>query len=261
MAALAMAHLHDLNPTGRFNDRTDDYVKYRPSYPSAAIDAIVEGLEGAPPRNAADIGAGTGISARLLADRGLSVVAVEPNAPMRGAAEPHAGVTWRDGTAENTGLEASTMHLALAAQAFHWFRADQALREFARILRPGGRLALMWNRRRRDDPFSAGYRAAILEVGGDSLVERMDFDPDVIAQSGLFSAARLVAFPFEQALDWKGLLGRAMSASYVPKTGPGAARVTELLRELHARHADARGVVSLMYTTEVYLAEARQGRA
>jgi len=250
-----MADPADLNPTGRFSDRSDDYVKYRPSYPQAAIDAIVEGLAEPAARVAADIGAGTGISARLLADRGLSVIALEPNKAMREAAAPHPGVVGRDGTAENTGLNASSVDLTLAAQAFHWFRAEQALGEFARILRPGGRLALMWNRRRNDDPFTAGYRAAILAVGGESQVERMDFNPELIAKSGRFSAARLLLFPFEQALDWKGLLGRAMSASYVPKSGPGAARVTELLRELYTRYADAQGTVRLMYSTEVHLAE------
>ena len=251
-----MTHLHDLNPTARFADRTDDYVKYRPSYPKEAIDAIVAGLEGSSGRTAADIGAGTGISARLLGDRGLSVVALEPNQAMREAAAPHPRVVWREGTAEATGLEPASVDLVLAAQAFHWFRAEEALREFARILREGGRLALMWNRRRRDDPFTAGYRAAILEVGGDSLVERMDFDPELVDRSGFFSPARLVAFPFQQELDFTGLVGRAMSASYVPKTGPGAAKVTELLRELHARFADSQGVVKLTYTTEVYIAEA-----
>ena len=196
-----MAHLHDLNPTGRFTDRTDDYVKYRPSYPKDAIDAILDGLEGRSGSVAADIGAGTGISARLLAERGLSVIAVEPNEGMRDAAEPHPGVVWRDGTAEKTGLEAASVDVVLAAQAFHWFRAEETLREFARILRPGGRLALMWNRRTHDDAFTVGYRAAILEVGGASAVERMDFDPETIARSGLFSAARLVA-PFLFIRRW-----------------------------------------------------------
>jgi SAM-dependent methyltransferase len=256
-----MAHLHDLNPTGRFSDRTDDYVKYRPSYPKAAIDAIVDGLQGSPSRSAADIGAGTGISARLLADRGLSVVAVEPNQAMRDAAQAHPGVVWRDGSAEATGLDQASMDLVLAAQAFHWFRHHEALGEFARILRPGGRLALMWNRRRSDDAFTAGYRAAILEVGGDSLVERMDFDPAIIASTGFFFEVRRLAFPFEQSLDWAALLGRAMSASYVPNSGPGAAKVTELLRQLHARYADGSGMVKLMYRTEVYLADSRERRA
>ena len=248
--------LHDLNPTGRFSDRSDDYVKYRPSYPREAIDVICDGL--AANAAAADVGAGTGISARLLADRGLLVVAVEPNQAMRDAAQTHPGVAFRDGTAESTGLDTGTMDLVLCAQAFHWFRADAALREFARILRPGGRLALMWNRRTEDDPFTAGYRAAILEVGGDSAALRMDFDPAMIAATGHFSAARRFTFPFRQALDRRGLLGRAMSASYVPKTGPGRDKVTALLDALHAKYSDGEGMVTLVYTTEVYLAETRK---
>ena len=253
-----MAPLHDLDPTGRFSDRTEDYVKYRPSYPREAIDTIVADLAGDPPR-AADVGAGTGISARLLAERGLSVVAVEPNRAMREAAEPHPGVAWRDGTAEATGLEAKSFDLVVAAQAFHWFRAEPSLREFARILKPGGRLALVWNRRRRDDPFTAGYRDAILSVGGDSAVDRMDFDPASLSRSQLFSTARFCVFPFAQTLDESALVGRAMSASYVPKTGPRAAEVIALLRDLHARFADREGKVALAYTTEVYIAEAKEG--
>jgi SAM-dependent methyltransferase len=248
--------LHDLNPTGRFTDRTDDYVKYRPSYPREAIDVITAGL--AANATAADVGAGTGISARLLAERGLAVVAIEPNQAMREAAEAHPGVVYRDGTAEKTGLDAGAMDLVLSAQAFHWFRAEAALPEFARILRPGGRLALMWNRRTQDDPFTAGYLAAILEVGGDSAVERMGFDPAMVEATELFSAARRFTFPFRQTLDCRGLIGRAMSASYVPKTGPGADKVTALLEGLHAKYSDGAGMVQLIYTTEVYLAETRK---
>jgi len=257
MISAPMAPLHDLNPTGRFTDRTDDYVKYRPSYPREAIDAVIEGLA-EKAATAADVGAGTGISARLLADRGLSVVAIEPNQAMRDAAETHPRVVYRDGTAENTGLDGGAVDLVLAAQAFHWFRPEPALREFARVLGPGGRLALMWNRRSDDDPFTAGYRAAILEVAGDIAIERMDFDPASIEATGLYRAARHLAFPFRQALDLRGLLGRAMSASYVPKTGPGADKVTALLRALHARYADGDGIVNLVYTTEIYLAESRK---
>ncbi|MET0596019.1 MAG: class I SAM-dependent methyltransferase [Polyangiaceae bacterium] len=251
-----------LNPTGRFTDRTDDYVKYRPSYPSAAIDAIVAGLEGSAAGSAiraADVGAGTGISARLLAARGLSVLALEPNRAMREAAEPDPRITWRDGTAEATGLDLSSVDLVIAAQAFHWFRAAEALREFARILRPGGRIALLWNRRKNDDPFTAGYRAAILAVGAESAVERMEFDASVVAGVKLFSPLRRLAFDFEQKLDRAGLMGRARSASYVPKTGPDADKVAARLDELYTRYADREGLVTLMYTTEVYLAETLGG--
>ena len=77
--------LHGLNPLDRFSDRVDNYVKYRPSYTDAAIDIILTGLEQTPV--VADIGAGTGISAQLLANRGARVMAIEPNMAMRIAAQ------------------------------------------------------------------------------------------------------------------------------------------------------------------------------
>src|SRR5439155_1443196 len=104
--------------------------------------------------DAADVGAGTGIASRQLAAHGVRVLAVEPNAEMRAAAIRHPGIEWRAGTAEATGLDSGIVGLVLCAQAFHWFRAQHALAEFSRILRPGGRLALMWNSRDRADPLT-----------------------------------------------------------------------------------------------------------
>ncbi len=80
-----MAEPHDIDPTGRFSNRADDYARHRPTYPAAAIDALLAGLGPASGLVAVDVGAGTGISARLLAERGVSVIAVEPNRAMREA--------------------------------------------------------------------------------------------------------------------------------------------------------------------------------
>ena len=87
-----------------------------------------------PRSGAADVGAGTGISARLLGDRGVRVMAVEPGDAMRAAAAPHPNVRGSVGTAEATGLAPASLDLVLCAQSFHWFRAADALTEFARIL-------------------------------------------------------------------------------------------------------------------------------
>ena len=238
----------------RFDDRASDYVRYRPSYPAGAVDCILDGL-GPPERIlAADVGAGTGISARLLAERGVRVLAIEPGTVMRGAAAAHPRVTWIGGTAEATGLASGVAGLVLTAQAFHWFRPPEALAEFARILEPSGPLAIMWNRRSSADPLTAAYKQAILDVGGEVAAERMPFDPGVVAGSGLFSPVVRSAFPNAQRLDLDGLIGRARSASYVPKTGDAGERLLSMLRDLHARHADAGGFVSLIYETEVFVA-------
>jgi SAM-dependent methyltransferase len=246
--------LHEHNPVGRFSDRAQDYVKYRPSYPAAAIDAVLDDL-GPPARlRAADVGAGTGISARLLASRGVRVVAVEPGDGMRHAAEPHPNVLWVNGYAEATGLEPRSVAVVLCAQSFHWFKQGDALVEFARILAPGGRLALVWNRRSKKDPFTAGFRQAILDSGGESPAERMEFDPAVVAESGLFGPLERLVFSNSQRLDVDGLIGRARSASYVPKDGEAGSQLVQVLRALHQQSADADGMVTIVYETELFRA-------
>ena len=247
-----MSELSDLNPTTRFSDRVQDYVHFRPTYPAAAIDAILAGL-GAPQRlTAADVGAGTGISARLLADRGVHVVAVEPNVDMRRGADPRSLVTWRTGTAEATGLDTDSVDLVLCAQAFHWFKQPEALAEFHRILKTGGRLALMWNKRDSRDPFTAGYRQAIVNVEGESAIEMREYDPGIMDRDGLFTPAAYSEMPNEQCVDRAGLIGRATSASYVPKSGEPFETLQNSLIRLHQQYADRNGQVRLKYVTQLY---------
>jgi hypothetical protein len=110
----------------------------------------------------------------------------------------------------------------------------------------------MWNRRSRTDPVTAGYRQAILDVGGETAAERMGFEVSVVTASPLFRDEGRLAFPNEQPLDVEGLIGRARSASYVPKTGAAGERLEQLLRQLHSRYADANGLIRLIYETEVF---------
>jgi SAM-dependent methyltransferase len=239
----------------RFSDRAADYVKYRPTYPVGVVRAILEGL--GPPQRvvAADVGAGTGISARLLGDAGVRVIAVEPGDAMRRAADAHPNVRWIAGRADATGLRYSSVDVVLCAQSFHWFDPTTVLPELARILKPLGRLAIMWNRRSTTDPLTSGYRGAILDVGGETAAERMSFDPSVVPESRRFSDTKRLTFPNFQRLNLDGLIGRARSASYVPKEGPAGERLINLLRALHRQYADTNGYVTLVYETELFLSE------
>ena len=171
---------------------------------------------------------------------------------MRHAAEPHRNVAWVAGRAEATGLCSRAVDLVLCAQSFHWFRTTDALAEFARILKERRRLAITWNRRSTSDPLTAGYRQAIVDVGGEITAESLAFDPNLIGDSGLFSPPERTSFPNFQRLDLAGLIGRARSASYVPKSGAAGERLLSLLRALFERHDDGSGFVTLVYDTEVY---------
>src|SRR5438445_3213772 len=113
-----------LNPLTRFAGLADRYAKYRPSYPAAAIDFILVHCGLGPQSVVVDVGCGTGISSRLLAERGVAVIGIEPNTEMRRKAEsepapPGApGPSCREGRAEATNLPANIADAVLAAQAF-----------------------------------------------------------------------------------------------------------------------------------------------
>lgn len=246
----------ELSPTTRFADRASDYALFRPSYPAGAIDAALAGLPQGSPLVAADIGAGTGISARLFADRGVRVFAVEPNAAMRETAEPHPGVTFVEGTAEATGLPTASLDLVICAQAFHWFKPREALDEFRRIVKPSGRLVFLVNERDNEDAAMRAYNAAIKAAAERELSEGMRGSVDDALRAAGFAPAP-ASFPYTQALSREGLVGRARSASYVPKEGP---RYEQLLRDLEAlwtAHRDEAGLVTLGYRTLVWVVEPR----
>jgi SAM-dependent methyltransferase len=253
--------LYTLEPTKRFTDRAADYARFRPGYPPEAIDGVLEGMGDPGALTAADVGAGTGISSRLLADRGVRVIAIEPNQAMREAAASHPRVEWRDATAEETGLADGSADLVVCAQSFHWFQPTQTLDEFHRVLRPaapgrvGGRVALMWNRREESDPASAEYaRLVVAAAQGDpASLEGIRREP--LAADPRFVNFRTLNVRHHHLLNLEGLIGRAMSASYTPRSGREHERLIAGLRQLHQRYADADGNVSVAQRTIVMLAE------
>jgi SAM-dependent methyltransferase len=186
----------------------------------------------------------------------VRVIAVEPNAAMRSEAEPHALVEFRERTAEATGLDAESVDLVTCGQAFHWFEPLGALSEFARVLRPGGRVALVWNDRDTADPLTAEYGVLIRHASGyHPAAEDRSMSGRALEESPLFENARVRMFRYEQPLTLEGLIGRARSASYCPKEGPGLDELVRGLTDLHARYAGERGIVRMVYSTRVYAVE------
>ncbi len=246
--------LHAMNPLSRFSDRAGDYAKYRPSYPDEAIATLLEGLGNPSQLVVADIGAGTGISSRLLAQRGVRVIAIEPNAAMREAAAPHALVEFRDGSAETTNLPDASVDVVTCFQAFHWFDPEPTLREFHRILRPTGRLAVVWNDRHRNDEFTQNYTRLVQIASNHHPAESRMTSVDPLVANPLFPNLRCHTFIYQQQLDLEGLIGRAMSVSYVPQQGEAHEQLISGLTELYERDRDENGFVYMSYCTSVYLA-------
>ncbi|MGP1346659.1 MAG: class I SAM-dependent methyltransferase [Phycisphaerales bacterium] len=264
-----MAPENAIDPTGRFTERAGDYAAHRPDYPPACIAMLAALAEQSAaahnaPRRVADIGAGTGILTRQLAGAGLPIDAVEPNAAMRNAAAPHPHITWHDATGEQTGLPDRSVALTACAQAFHWLRPQEAILEFARILVPGGHLAIVFNTIAMDDPASAAYRSILEAHATEPPRSPRPGEGERLAVSAieqapeLFAAPEIHRFPHAQHLTRDALIGRAASASYVPKPGtPQGDAMAAELRALHDRSCQNATLIALRYQTIAITARRR----
>lgn len=249
----------DLNSTGRFSDRVADYVRYRPDYPVAMLEWLQRTYDVNPHWLVADVGAGTGISSKLFLDGGYRVIAVEPNEPMRKAAEQWLGDNERfrtiEGHATATRLDAASVDLITVAQAFHWFDQAATRAEFQRILKPSGLVAIIWNSRRLvGTPFLEGYEALLREYGTDytSVAERYGDEPQMRAWFGA-GYLGMGRFDHGQLLDFDGVRGRLMCSSYAPRAGhPQHEPMMHALRELFDSCA-VDGHISFDYDTVIYV--------
>jgi SAM-dependent methyltransferase len=236
--------IHPAAATG-FARSAAAYERGRPGYPGDAVDALVAALPG---RDVVDLAAGTGKLTRALTARGCDVVAVEPVAEMRAAIAPPARAV--EGRAEATGLPDASADGVTIAQAFHWFDGARALAEIHRILRPGGVVALLWNRRRMEDEIHQRLEAILGPHRGRVPAHRNDSWRAAFAASPHFGPVREQAFANEQVLDAAGLADRFGSISFVATMAP--ARHDALLAEVCALAGS--GVVTLRYVVELQLA-------
>jgi len=244
-------------PTERFSSRAGDYARYRPTYPPGAIQLLRERCGLRSGAVVADLGSGTGILTELLLETGAEVFAVEPNAPMRAAAEAqlqrYPNFHSIEGCAEATTLAPQSVDLLVAGQAFHWFDAPRARVEALRVLRPQACAALLWNERPREaTPFLADYEALLLKHAADyARIAASRADPATM-RVFLGEAMELATFPNEQILDFEGLKGRLMSSTYAPEHGhPQYEPMMRGLGEVFARH-ERDGRIVMPYSTLVY---------
>ncbi len=245
------------DPTKRFSSRVDNYVRYRPRYPTAILECLRNDCHLSPASVIADLGSGTGFLAELFLANGNVVFGIEPNREMREAGErllkSYPNFKSLPGAAEATGLANRSVDFVAAGQAFHWFDRERCRGEFERILQPGGWVALVWNERRTDSSaFLAEYEQLLQTYSTDySRVDHRRIDAAVLRD--FFGVDPVLKrFANHQQGDFEFLRGRLLSSSYVPDAGEaGHAEMLAALERLFGAHRGKDGVL-LEYDTLLY---------
>ena len=252
----------DVNP---FVGEGGAYDSVRPAYPAEAVAALIDAARqtrgadasgrgvNAPgqggPLRAADIGAGTGKMSELLARGGLLVDAIEPSEAMRAQASSIEGVTWHDGVAEDTGLPNGVYDIVVFAQSWHWMDSERAGLEAARILAPGGVLAIVWNQMAVSIPWV--HRLTRIMRSGD--VHRPDRPP---TPGGGFAPMTLTQVAWEDRMTPEEILTLGTTrSSYIRSSEAGRVRMQANLRWYlydHLGYAPGERV-TIPYATLVWL--------
>lgn len=241
----------------RFSNRVENYIKYRPGYPPEILDLFRKEMNLNSSSVIADIGAGTGISAKMFLENGNTVYGVEPNAAMRRASlkilQAFSNFKSVDGTSANTTLDDKSVDFIIAAQAFHWFEGESARAEFRRILRDAGFIALIWNERQLDSTkFLLEYEHFLNQFATDYNEVRHERATEKVIGDFFQTNFSKAAFHNSQTFDFVGLRGRLESSSYTPtEENPLYAPMMEELQRLFTEHA-RNGKVEIIYDTNIY---------
>ncbi|MET0974035.1 MAG: class I SAM-dependent methyltransferase [Leifsonia sp.] len=229
-----------------FRENADGYDAHRPSYPPDTVTWLLGDAH-----DVADVGAGTGKLTEQLVTLGASVTAVDPAADMlRVLGERMPAVRVLEGSAESLPLPDSSVDLVAVAQAWHWVEPAAATREVLRVLRPGGRLGLIWNTRDESIPWVDALSAAMHR----GLHEATAYHP--VIGPGMELAAKREE-RWTQRTDRAGILALATTRSYYLTASPGDrdAMLDRIRRVLDAHPETSGDEILLPYVTEAWIAE------
>ena len=222
----------------KFNGMGAVYTRFRPQYPQEFLEYLYWKVGLTKNSTIADIGSGTGILTKQLLEKGSRVFAVEPNMDMQTIAQAdlkgYEGFMSVNGTAENTTLAARSVDFITVAQAFHWFDRRKFLEECRRIIKPGGRVILVWNSRdeksglvRENDAINKKYCPKFKGFsGGMRGAEAEDDFHDFFC-----GAYESTIFRHDLIFNKDSFIGRNLSSSYALKESDAgyAAYVSELM--------------------------------
>lgn len=245
---------------GNFCGKSHIYAKYRPQYSKEYITFLRETLRLSRDSIVADVGAGTGIHTKIIAEITDKIFAVEPDEEMlqecQVQLENKHKVKMVQRTAEDTGLPNASVDYITVAQAFHLFNREKSLNEFKRVLRPSGILVLLWNSKEHDNKLFYDNEAVIKkycpcycrEVHARSFYED-SFKDCFTPISYTFTRFHQDSTEF---LDKQTFIMRTLSASYaITATDKNYDAMIEELGMVFERHA-TNGVVEVPQSTIIY---------
>jgi len=242
-----------------FSHAADVYERGRPDYPAEAVNRLVSRLDLRPGAVVVEAGAGTGKFTRLLVPSKARIVAIEPVAEMRRKLStllPE--IEALDGTAEAIQLPDGSADAVIAAQSFHWFRGEEALAEFHRLLRQGGKLGLIWNRRDETVDWVAQLAKIVDRFEEGTPRYKSGEWKKAFERTTYFGPLRHDEVGYVQAGNLETVVDRVASSSFIAAL-PAVTRERVLadVRTLIREHPATRGRKSIEfpYRTDVYVAE------
>jgi SAM-dependent methyltransferase len=253
--------VHDVAQRG-FDKEADTYERSRPSYPPDAVAWLADNLRMRPGAFVVDLAAGTGKLTRALVGTGATLLAVEPIAGMRAQLRkvlPDLPIV--SATAEALALRAESVDAVCVAQAFHWFDADRAFAELARVLRPGGRVGLVWNARDRSVDWVDQVWSIMDTVERHAPWRNHEDRSDAALGSRPgFGPLHTATFHHEQAVTPEGVVDRMRGVSHVAAMAPEPqGEILGAVRRLLAEHPDTQGhdQLHVPYRVDCYWTERR----
>lgn len=241
-----------------FGDVAEEYERGRPGYGELTRAQLCELADIGPDTDLLELAAGTGKLTAELAERVARMRVLEPSTGMRRVLDRRVpDVEWVDGTAEAIVLDDDAVDAVVVAQGFHWFDSARALSEIHRVLRPGGRLGLVWNVRDPDDELQREATRLLNPYRGDTPTHVGGDYLDAIEASPLFGPVRSWEQHYVQVVDRHGFVDRFLSVSFVAmQAREERSALRDRLAALAADH-EHDGEIELAYVARVEVTTAR----